>query len=271
MADGERIALGAYLRGVGVLGAGLSDWPSSVPVLRGEQPYVAAPTEVPLPAALPPAERRRTGAMVRLALAAGLQAVADAGADATALATVFASSGGDGAICDEICSALASSERQISPTRFHNSVHNAASGYWSIALRATAPSTALCAYDGSFAAGLLEALSQVSATGEPVLLIAYETAYPEPLHAKRPLPVPFATALLLAPAAPAGDSMHLAAELVREPPATLPNPALEALRAAVPSARSLPLLMRIAQGDSGRVVLEYLEDLQLAVTVTPCP
>ena len=264
-------ALGAYVRGIGVLGAGLPDWPSSVPVLRGEQPYVAAPTEVPPPSALPPAERRRTGAMVRLALAAGLQAVADAGADAAQLATVFASSGGDGAICDEICSALASPERQISPIRFHNSVHNAASGYWSIALRATAPSTALCAYDGSFAAGLLEALSQIAATGEPALLIAYETDYPEPLRAKRPLPAPFATALLLTPTAPAGHATQLTAELVRETPDALPIPALETLRAAVPSARSLPLLLRIAQGDSGRVVLDYLEDLQLAVTVTPCP
>ena len=266
-----REPLGAYVRSIGVLGPGLADWPSAAAVLAGQRPYVPATTAVPPPAALPPAERRRTGETVRLALAAGLEAVTRAGADAQRLATVFASSGGDGAICDEICSTLASAHRQISPTRFHNSVHNAASGYWSIALRAAAPSTSLCAYDGSFAAGLLEALSQTAVSGEAVLLIAYETAYPEPLHAKRPLAGAFAVALLLEPRPAEGVCVRLEATLVKEAPDTLGQGGLEALRAGVPAARSLPLLKLISRRDTGRVVLDYLADLRLAVTVIRCP
>jgi hypothetical protein len=266
-----RAALRAAVRGIGLLGPGLADWPSGAAILTGEQPYRYAPTEIPTPALLPPAERRRTGATVRLALAAGLQAVEHARADTHSLATVFTSSGGDGAICNEICTALATAHREISPTRFHNSVHNAASGYWSIAVRSMAPSTALCAYDGSFAAGLLEALSQAAASAAPVLLVAYETQYPEPLHAKRPLSGAFALALLLDAQEAAGAHASIEAQLVHEAGETLTDPQLERLRAGVPAARSLPLLQRIARGDSGRVVLDYLGPLRLAVTVMPCP
>lgn len=267
----DATGLGAYVRGIGLLGPGLADWPSAAAVLAGEHPYASAPTVAPPPASLPPAERRRTGTTVRLALAAGREAVADSGIDLERLATVFASSGGDGTICHEICSTLATSERQISPTRFHNSVHNAASGYWSIAARSRAPSTALCAYDGSFAAGLLEALTQLTATDAPVLLIAYETDYPEPLHAKRPLPAAFAVALLLEARPSTGAQAHLHATLVREPPDTLTTAPFEALRTAIPAARCLPLLKRIARRDNDRVVIDYLDELRLAIQVSPCP
>ena len=263
--------LKAYVRGIGLLGPGLADWTLGAAVLRGERPHTSTPVELPAPAALPSAERRRTGATVRLALAAGLEALHGAGLEGSGLATVFASSGGDGAICDEICSALATPERQISPTRFHNSVHNAASGYWSIALGATAASTALAAYDGSFVAGLLEALSQLASTGRPVLLVAYETDYPEPLRTARPIAAPFATALLLDANPGAHAAAHLQASLTGQPADTLPESSLEALRAGVPAARALPLLKRIARSEGGRVVLDYLNDLRLAVNITPCP
>lgn len=271
MAERDRTQLPAHVRAVGVLGPGLNDWPAAVRVLTGREPLTPRAIEAPPPHSLPPAERRRIGATVRLGLAVAQQAVNGAGQDATQLATVFTSSGGDGAICHEICSTLASPDRQISPTRFHNSVHNAAAGYWSIAMRATAPSTALCAFDGSFAAGLLEALAQLNARDAPVLLISYETDYPEPLRAKRPLAAEFACALLLTPRPEAGSCARIAATLTREPVETLSDRALETLRRGVPAARSLPLLRRIACRDRGRVVIDYLPDLQLALEVTPCP
>ncbi|MGC8519293.1 MAG: beta-ketoacyl synthase chain length factor [Steroidobacteraceae bacterium] len=263
--------LSAALRGIGLLGPGLSDWPSAAAVLAGERPYQHARTSAPAPTLLPPAERRRTGETVRLALAAALQALEGTGTDPEGLATVFASSGGDGAICHEICSTLTTEQREISPTRFHNSVHNAASGYWSIAVHSMAPSTALCAYDGSFAAGLLEALTQARASATAVLLVAYETRYPEPLHTQRPLLDAFALALLLDPRPTQGACAHLQAHLVQEAADTLDDPALERLRTGVPAARSLPVLQRIARGERGRVVLDYLGPLRLAVTVAPCP
>jgi hypothetical protein len=261
-------ALEAYVAGIGLLGAGLTDWTSAAQVLAGTVPYRASPTVVPIPAALPSAERRRAGATVRLAMAAAAQAVRAAALDPRGLLSVFASSGGDGQICHEICQTLASSERQISPTVFHNSVHNAAAGYWSIATGATAASTVLCAYDASFAAGLLEALSLLRASCAPVLLSAYETSYPEPLRGKRPLPDAFAVALVLSPSRAGPTSGHLRLTLTGESPGTLPDPQLERLRSAVPAARSLPLMRLLARGEAGRVVLDYLDEQRIALEVS---
>src|SRR2546423_11841000 len=114
-------ALAAYVDGIGLLGPGIGDWPAGARVLTGQTPWVRAPTVLPAPQCLPSAERRRTGTVVRLALAVGLEATARAGADPAALAAGFASSRGDGQNCHEICPVLASSERPLSPTPLHNS------------------------------------------------------------------------------------------------------------------------------------------------------
>src|SRR6516165_8625009 len=194
-------ALHACIEGIGVLGPGLPDWPVAARVLQGASRWEPASTVLPVPSCLPSAERRRTGTVVRLTLAVGLEAAGRAGVDPAQLPTVFTSSGGDGENCHEICEALASAERQLSPTRFHNSVHNAPAGYWGIATGATAAANSLCAHDASFAAGLLEALCQVAVEHTAVLLIAYDASYPEPMRSVRPIPDAFGGALVLAPGA----------------------------------------------------------------------
>ena len=183
---------------------------------------------------------------------------------------VFSSSGADGDNCHAICEVLASADRQISPTRFHNSVHNAPAGYWSIATGAMAPSTSLCAYDGSFGAGLLEALCQVLASRNPVLLIAYDTGYPEPLHRARPIADAFGIALLLSPERGEPTLSRVDVELTAAAADVIADPPLEALRTSYPAARGLPLLMALARGQPRRQVLDYLDHLRLAVTTTPC-
>ena len=263
-------ALAAHVDGIGLLGPGIGDWPAAVGVLSGEAPWVHSPAQLPQPQCLPSAERRRTGAIVRLALAVGLEATARAGVDPATLPAVFSSSGGDGENCHEICEALATAERQVSPTRFHNSVHNAAAGYWSIATGATATSSALCAYDASFGAGLLEALTQVVVERSAVLLIAYDTSYPEPMRSARPIPDAFGVALVLSPARRAASLAHLTVSLGEAPPDRMPEPALEGLRVSIPAARSLPLLAHLARRRGGRVVLDYLDWESLAVQVSAC-
>ena len=268
----EMPTLSAYIQGIGLIGPGLSDWQSGSRAIAGEEPYSPRPTTVPPPEGLPPAERRRTGATVKLALAVAQQAVAAAGADPQRLPAVFSSSGGDGVICHEICETLASADRQVSPTRFHNSVHNAAAGYWSLATGATAVSTALCAYDGSFAAGLLEALALVAVDRVSVLLSAYETTYPEPLRATRPLPDSFGVAMVLTPARAANACALLTAGVCNDGAAAdrLSDAGLEALRAALPAARSLPLLRLLARAEPGQVVLDYIGEQCVAVEVSEC-
>ncbi|MGH8180511.1 MAG: beta-ketoacyl synthase chain length factor [Steroidobacteraceae bacterium] len=268
----ESPPLTACVQGIGLVGPGLADWESGARVLAGEETYTPRPTALAAPTGLPAAERRRTGATVKLALSAAQQAVAVAGVDPEGLSSVFSSSGGDGLICHEICETLASAERQVSPTRFHNSVHNAAAGYWSLATGATAASTALCAYDDSFAAGLVEALALVSVDRVPVLLCAYETNYPEPLRAKRPLPEPFAMALVLAPGPSPTTRSRLTARLCPTAAGAdrLPEPRLEALRVAMPAARSLPLLRLLARREPGKAVLDYINGQSLVVEVGEC-
>jgi hypothetical protein len=208
--------LSAYLGGLGVLGPGLNNWPQTADVLLGRQPYLPAATVLPTPTMLPPAERRRTGRVVKLALAVALEATSRAGADPAQIASVFSSSGGDGHICHEICQALALSTREVSPTRFSNSVHNVAAGYWSIATGSMAESNVLCAFDASFAAGLLEGLSQATVDRRSVLMVAYDTEYPQPLHAKRPIPDALGVAMILTPERNAGSLARIEATLTDE-------------------------------------------------------
>jgi hypothetical protein len=262
--------LSAYIGGVGVLGPGLNNWPQAAAVLSQRQPYEPAATVLPAPTMLPPAERRRTGRVVKLALAVALEATLSADADPKQLPSVFASSGGDGHICHEICQALALSTREVSPTRFSNSVHNVASGYWSIATGSMAESNVLCAFDASFAAGLLDVLAQTAVDRQSVLLVAYDIEYPPPLHEKRPIPDALGVAMVLTPTRGAKSLASIEATLTDEVSDTLADAELEALRRAIPAARSLPLLRLLATGASGRAIIDYLDVSRVAVRVEPC-
>lgn len=266
----QMIPLTAQVRGIGLLGPGLDDWANGAPLLAGLAPYVPRATVLPAPVSLPAAERRRTGIVVRLTLAIGFEAVSRSGMNAAELPTVFSSSGGDGNNCHEICQTLASEDRQISPTRFHNSVHNAASGYWSIAANATPAANVLCAFDASFGAGLLEALTQVAVERTPVLLVAYDSGYPEPLRTVRPIPDAFGVAMVLAPRGHE-RAPCLTAALTDAPAQHMSEVHFESMRVAIPAARSLPLLQKLARQESGRVVLDYLEAQRIAVEVATWP
>src|SRR6185503_2989404 len=104
-----------YLEGVGLVGPGLSGWEPTRALLAGNVRYQPGPTAVAASELLPATERRRAGMPVKLALAAGHEALAAAARDAAKTATVFSSSSGD---CDNVhhmLEALSTPERQISP------------------------------------------------------------------------------------------------------------------------------------------------------------
>ena len=256
------------LQGIGLIGPGLADWTHGAPLLHESGHWSGTPAVVPTPARLPATERRRAGTVVKAALAVTDEAVAMAGSDAATLATVFTSSTGDPLNCHLLCEALATPERLVSPTRFTNSVHNAAAGYWHIATHSTAPSTSLAAYDASFGAGLLEAAVQCTRSGRPVLLVAADMPYPEPLHALRPLAQTFALAFVLAPVA---GSAHrrLRVEPADDAITSCAHQGLEELRRTLPMARALPLLARLAAPRGGRVVVEAADDWRLGIEVLP--
>jgi hypothetical protein len=259
-----------HIEGVGLCGPGLNGWPASLPILAGTQAYEPMPARVPQMTLLPANERRRSVQTVRLALAVGTEAFAASGHDPASTSAVFASSGGDGETINQILEVLALPDRALSPTRFHNSVHNTPAGYWSIGTGSKAASSSLCCYDDSFAAGLLEAATQATMDQRPVALIAYDVQYPYPLSAVRPIGAAFAVALVLSPVVTVST---LASVRMRLGPGSAASViaavGLEALRQGTPAARSLPLLVALAAQAETEIVLNYLDDMALTLDIMP--
>lgn len=261
-----------FVEGIGLLGPGLDGWLASCDVLAGHSPYVAAPTNLRASDMLPAAERRRAGVPIKLALTVGQEAFLQAGRDTRTAASVFTSSGGDNDNVHAINGILATAPREVSPTRFHNSVHNAAAGYWCIAAGTHEPSTSLCAHDASFAAGLLESATQVTVDDSVVVLIAYDHPYPEPLHTVRPISAAFGMALILAPHQSGKSLASIEIDFVsgKTHETTVQNDGLEALRRGIPAARGLALLAALASGETKQISLAYLDDNHLNLRVIPC-
>jgi hypothetical protein len=221
---------------------------------------------------LPAAERRRAGVPIKLALAVGQEAFLQAGCDTKTAATVFTSSGGDNDNVHAINSILATSPREVSPTRFHNSVHNAAAGYWCIAAGSHEPSTSLCAYDTSFAAGLLESATQVTVDDAVVALVAYDHPYPEPLNGVRPITAVLGMALILTPRQTEKSLAVIEVDFVsgKTQETKMQTAGLETLRLGAPAARGLPLLAALASGKAAQISIAYFDDNHLNLRVTPC-
>ncbi|MGH8460322.1 MAG: beta-ketoacyl synthase chain length factor [Stenotrophobium sp.] len=244
-----------FIESVGLAAPGLADWMAARPVLRGEQPQVVQELSVYQPNLLPPNERRRATAAVRLAFRVCEDAMNASEFKPAELAGVFASSEADTGILHRLCTALADEARAVSPTDFHNSVHNAAAGYWSIAAGARLPSVSLSAYDASFTAGLLESATLAHGDNCKVLLAAYDIRPPEPLYATRPLAQAMGVALVLTPQRSARSLASLGITLSRAAETVMADAQLEGLRCCNPAGRALPLLRLLALQASGDVIV----------------
>jgi hypothetical protein len=249
-----------FLRAVGLAAPGLEGWQNSLPVLRGESSWQIQEQERHKPRLLPANERRRATDTVRLAFHASEDALAQLGIAHTecGMATVFASSGGDYPVMDQLCRALAKPERELSPTVFHNSVHNAPAGYWGIGTGWQRSATALSAYDNTFAAGLLEAAMLLVEDEEAVLLTVYDSRPPFPLDQSRRITLPFACSFVLtrqrdfmAEQLPLLASLSIDVESMVQAESTATITALETLRVQNPAARCLPLLEALAKQQAG--------------------
>jgi hypothetical protein len=173
--------LSVYVEGLSLWSPRLPSWEIARSVIRGEQAIPESPVPRPQTSLLPPTERRRIPDTVAVALEAAVRACEASTRDRALLPAVFASTHGDTPISDYMCSTLASTPTLISPTKFHNSVHNAAAGYWSIGVRSYAPYTSISAYRYTFAAGLLEAAMQAVCERTAVLFVAFDIEATGPL------------------------------------------------------------------------------------------
>lgn len=187
------------------------------------------------------------------------------------LPTVFATSGGDLELAHEICTGLAQPVPSVSPTRFHNSVHNAAAGYWSIATVSRAPSTSLSCCNHTFAAGLLEAFCQLNSAEVAVMLVSYDWPAPAPLAEKERMVGPCGVALALTRAPPPRPLARLTFLLDGAGTETrLDDLGLEQLRVGVPAGRALPLIAAVASRRRTTVLIGYLDDNRVHIGVHPC-
>ena len=153
----------------------------------------------------------------------------------------------------------------MSPTDFHNSVHNAAAGYWSIAVGARAPSSTISAYDFSFTAGLEETSNLVCVDGVNALLVAFDLPPPQPLFEKRPIGCTAAVALILTGARTARSLASISLTPTNDPVTSCSQSDLESLRRSNPATAALPLLELLARKRSGRIVLPRSERTGIAV------
>ena len=78
-------------------------------------------------------------------------------------------------------------------------------------------------------------------------------------------------ALVLAPSQKDATLARLEVRFSEAPADVLPDAELEALRRDIPAARSLPLLVQLAQHRSGTVVLDYLTPRTLSVEMRTWP
>jgi hypothetical protein len=221
------------------------------------------------PALLAPTERRRAPDTVALALEVASRACEAAKVDPKLIPSVFASTYGDLPINDYMCSTLATTPLLCSPTKFHNSVHNAAAGYWTIGTGSVRPSTALLAGDATFAAGLLEAASQALADATPVLFVAYDVAPRGPLAEMVPSEGMLAMALVIDPAAVAGHAT-LSLSVDSGTPDAVAVPA--AWQSALPANamnRTLPLFAALATGRGGSFAWPLGTGCRLAAMLDP--
>lgn len=151
------------------------------------------------PAQSPAGELRRAPQSVKMAIEVMSQACEMASMIPADVAVVFSSSMGDMQITDYLCHTLSKTPRLVSPTRFHNSVHNAPTGYWSIATQSHAPANAISAYSHTAPMAFLEAAIQAIEERRPVLVVTQEGSAVPALRDSCPSNHPFSAAMLLAP------------------------------------------------------------------------
>ncbi|ANX03619.1 beta-ketoacyl synthase chain length factor [Immundisolibacter cernigliae] len=246
-----------YIDAVGCCAPGLDGWQQAQAVLRGERPYRRQDLPPHQSQLLPANERRRAPLSVRLAFHVAEDALRLDPRSPQRLASVFASSDGDTHISHRISQALAQPQRVVSPTDFHNSVHNAAAGYWSIATQARLPSVSLSACHASFAAGLLEAAGLAEVEDLDCLLVAFDVRAPDLLLPLWPVTESAAFALILSPRRSAVSLAALRVEAVTPVAETsMPDAGLETLRLSNAAARALPLLALLARREPGTVLLD---------------
>ncbi|MFC5608721.1 beta-ketoacyl synthase chain length factor [Variovorax soli] len=259
-----------YIEGPALWAPTLPGWDVARAALRGEGAPADPPVKRPAPQVLAPAERRRAPDSVAIALEVAAAAVAAAGRQAVDLPCIFASAHGDLAINDYMCATLASEPTLLSPTKFHNSVHNAAVGYWTIGTGCMASSNSVSSFEATFAAGLLEAAAQCACDQQAVLLTGFDVQAVGPLASAVHSEGMLAAAMVIAPQRSERSVAAFDWSLATGPsqPLALQSDAARALQGNS-LADALPIYEALARGGEAQLALPLSARLALHLSIRP--
>jgi hypothetical protein len=145
-----------------------------------------------------------------------------------------------------MCRELNTDTKQLSPTKFHNSVHNAAAGYWTISTECMQAANSIAGFEQTASLALLEGVTQCVFEQQPLLITLFDAPVADMLKDMLKNELPFAAALVITPqaAGPNGFELEVRNQAVKWNP--LSNAALASLYENNPAAKILSLLEFIA-------------------------
>lgn len=204
---------------------------------------------------------RGTSLLTRMLGECAAQAAADGGLDPKTCATVYGSALGEFETMVLLLDVIFRGDGQLSPMRFKNSVHNAASGLGSIGQGNAAFSTALAGGPRSFEVSMIEALLLSAETECDVAVSVADDRLPEPFAALGP-EVGLGVGLALRARVPEGGRVLATITALRQ--AREPAPPVTSFRgrtlerwAGNPTLSALPLVDAILDGRKGEVLLAH--------------
>ncbi len=263
-----------HVIGLGAWGDYFDSWDSLAELLKSND---AVPEKVsgPKPQIIPANERRRAPLPVRLAVESSWQASQMAQIDPKALSCVFVSGFGDTQLTDYMCKVLASESKALSPTKFHNSVHNAAAGYWTISTGCEQSANSVAGFNNSVSVTLLEGMLQCIEENKPILLTFFDAPVSQILTDIMGPGDSFSCSLVIVPEGFSNkpdDAKKITATLeyisCEWPALNTRSDVLEASYKSNPSSRILPLLELLTnESNSGAIRLPLSEQTTLSVLV----
>ena len=233
-----------YVRGIGFFSPGFRDvraW------CRGDpDPDAGTPKASLLAGPL----RRRASLLTRIGVDVLQQAIAGAGCDPETTVSVWGTAHGEHSMAVALLAMMRRREGKLSPTQFHNSVHNTASGYASIATANGSASTTLTGGPELVFSAFLEAWCHLEAGAGDVALVLADEPLEGPFEGREAC-APLAIAFCLS--ARKEGALAVLSGLRRD--AVAPEKRHESFGGLYVSA-ALPLLERIAMGRPGTIALE---------------
>jgi hypothetical protein len=213
--------------------------------------------------------RRRATPLTRLAVEVLEQATTQADCDPASISTIWATAHGEHSPAIKLLEMMQRGAGKLSPTQFHNSVHNTASGYASIATGNILPSTTLTGGSELVASALLEAWCLLESSGRDVAVVFADEPLQSPFD-RADARTPLAIALLLS-----HESARALAELTNLRRAAVTGIPNHERFGYLHVSAALPLLEQIVCGQPGNIPLElastdsgpaWCVDLQLIST-----